>query len=109
MPMTSGRTYCTTAALCRPRAPGNVALEAGNAEAMFLGAQSLQKQGGQAHHNARDDYEPVLFEKPFHFINGSFLSLQNAYKAHYIRRFFSRPTVFFNEIFYLFKKSITIG
>ena len=52
---------------------GNVTLEAGNAEAHVLGvAQSLQKQGGQAHHNARDDYEPVLFEKPFHVIMDPF-------------------------------------
>ena len=52
---------------------GNVTLEAGNAEAHVLGvAQSLQKQGGQAHHNACDDYEPVLFEKPFHVIMDPF-------------------------------------
>ena len=90
----------------QPQSAGDVPLEAGNAEAHVLGiAQCLQQQSGNAHHDARDDHEPVFFEKSFH--GSDFLSY---FLYFYYKMSFSvRPTVFFHEFFQLFIKPITIG
>ena len=51
----------------------DVTLEAGDAEAHVLGiAQGLQQQSRRAHHNARDNHQPVFLEKPFHNVNNPF-------------------------------------
>ena len=35
-------------------------------------AQGLQQQSRRAHHNARDNHQPVFLEKPFHNVNNPF-------------------------------------